>query len=264
MISSIGNAGSTDVSYNIKGVHEKLLKKVDANGDGSVSKEEFVSSRPRDVSEEDANDMWSKLDSIGKGSLTGSEFLAAMSIQGPPPGVAQGPTSGESGERGSPGISTPATDSATSELLQALLEAILNYAEHSSNESSKTPSDASQRFSDLFAKLDTNADGSVSKDEFVSNRPRGVSEELASDMWSRLDTSGSGSLTEAQFVSAMSTQELPLGPPPAESLKTTDSSTTPTASNELVQALLEAVRNYMQSSNAKNQALSANSVSSYA
>jgi len=143
------------------------------------------------------------------------------------------------------------------------LEAILNYAEHSNKESSATPSDAGQRLSDLFAKLDTNADGSVSKDEFVSNRPTGVSEEHANDLWSRLDTSGSGSLTESQFVSAMSSQGSPPGPPPAESSQTADSSTT-SASNELVQALLEAVKNYMQSSDAQGREIPTNSVSSYA
>lgn len=268
MISSIGNTGSVSASYNITQMQERILKKIDTNGDGSVSKEEFISGRPKEVSEDQANEMWSKLDSSGKGSLTGSEFLAAMASQGPPPG----PPPGESGEQGNSEASSSTTDTATTELLQALLDAIQDYEENSSSQSGSTPSDASQRFSDLFARIDTDADGSVSKDEFVSNRPMGVSEDQANEMWSKLDASGAGSLTEAQFVSAMSSQGSPAGPPPGESvgegnasvLSSTSNTSNITASDELVQALLAAIDKYMQSSKTQNQQISTNTMSSYA
>lgn len=276
MISSIGNTGSVSASYNITQMQERILKKIDTNGDDSVSKEEFISGRPKEVSEDQANEMWSKLDSTGKGSLTGSEFLAAMASQGPPPGAPQGPPPGpppgESGEQGNSEASSSTTDTATTELLQALLDAIQDYEENSSSQSGSAPSDASQRFSDLFARIDTDADGSVSKDEFVSNRPMGVSEDQANEMWSKLDASGAGSLTEAQFVSAMSSQGSPPGPPPGESvgegnasvLSSTSNTSNITASDELVHALLAAIDKYMQSSKTQNQEISTNTMSSYA
>ncbi len=119
---------------------------------------------------------------------------------------------------------------------------------------------------DLFKKIDTNGDGTVNKDEFISNRPMEVSEEDASRMWSALDTEGSGSLTESQFAAAMGKMGPPAGPPPAgsqdpsgqtssltvsgissnDNSEQTDSSSSTSVDSVLNQLLRTAVEKYMQ------------------
>ena len=269
MVSSIGSAGGMS-STTISQMQERVVKRVDANSDGSVSKDEFVSNRPQDVSEAQAKELWSKLDSTNAGSLTTSEFVSAMTNVGPPPGPPpeglgdQDGTSASSSSDESLSASTSSSiAAATSELLQALLAEIENYASTVEQDDS-TSSDAVQWLSDLFGKIDTDGNGSVGQAEFVSNRPQGVSEDQAKAMWSELDTSASGSLTEAQFVSAMASVGPPPGPPPigfADESGTSASSTSEgsssvsnssskaTATSELLQAVLAAIQSYTSTMN---------------
>jgi hypothetical protein len=142
-------------------------------------------------------------------------------------------------------------------LLQALLAAIEDYA-LTMQQGDSTSKEAAQGFSDLFGKIDTDGNGSVSQAEFVSNRPQDVSEDQAKAMWSQLDTSNSGSLTESQFMSALANLGPPPGPPPggfegqgesgtasiAASSSASSSSSTATATSELLQALLAAIQSY--------------------
>ena len=58
----------------------------------------------------------------------------------------------------------------------------------------------------LFRRIDTNADGKVSKGEFLSARPDGVSADQASAIFSMLDTAGTGSLTQGQLFSGEAQQ----------------------------------------------------------
>jgi Ca2+-binding EF-hand superfamily protein len=269
MVSSIGSVGGMSSTY-ISQMQERVIKRVDANSDGSVSKDEFVSNRPENVSEDQANKLWSELDTSNAGSLTTSEFVSAMASVGPPLGPPpeglgkHDETSASSSSDGSLSASTSSSiAAATSELLQALLAALENYASTMEQDDS-TSSDAVQGLSDLFGKIDTDGDGSVSQAEFVSNRPQGVSEDQAKAMWSELDTSASGSLTEEQFVSAMTSVGPPPGPPPGifgdlggssasspieGSSSVSTSSSTATATSELLQAVLAAIQSYTSTMN---------------
>lgn len=265
MVSSIGSTGGMSSTI-ISQMQERVIKRVDTNSDGSVSKDEFVSNRPQDVSEDQAKELWSKLDSTNAGSLTTSEFVSAMATVGPPPeGLGKhDETSTSSSSDGSLSVSTSSSiAAATSELLQALLAALENYTSTVEQDDS-TSSGAVQGLSDLFGKIDTDGDGSVSQAEFVSNRPEGVSEDQAKAMWSELDTSASGSLTEAQFVSAMASVGPPPGPPPIGfgdesgtsassssegSSSVSTNSSTATATSELLQAVLAAIQSYTSTMN---------------
>ena len=78
MASSISGIGSMN-SYHISPLPKKqqpsaedVLNKIDSNADGLVSKNEFITNRPQEVSEEQAKQMWSKIDSNNAGSLTSS------------------------------------------------------------------------------------------------------------------------------------------------------------------------------------------------
>lgn len=70
----------------------KMFDDADEDGDGTVTREEFIAARPDDVSEEMAGSLFDKLDSESAGSLTKDEFVTAMEANkpdGPGPGESQ-------------------------------------------------------------------------------------------------------------------------------------------------------------------------------
>jgi Ca2+-binding EF-hand superfamily protein len=127
-----------------------LLSDLDTDGDGQVSKAEFVAGRPSDVSEEQAGTLFDSFDSEGAGSLSVDTLTEAMSAQqserpeGPPP---------------------------------------------------SSSDDDDDQFASLLSDLDTDGDGLVTLDEFMAGKPDDVTESQASQLFSLLDTSGAGSLS---------------------------------------------------------------------
>lgn len=57
--------------------------------------------------------------------------------------------------------------------------------------------------SEMYSKMDTDSDGSVSESEFAASRPSDVTEEMAQNLYSSFDTDSSGSLTESEYEMAM-------------------------------------------------------------
>jgi len=109
----------------------ELFGRIDTDGDGAVTQEEFVANRPDEMSEEQATAMWSQLDTDSTGSLTESQLVTAMASQAPPQGPTPGPPPGDSTSSISSTAATEETDStketAESEPLQALRAAIQQY-----------------------------------------------------------------------------------------------------------------------------------------
>ncbi|MFH1034111.1 MAG: EF-hand domain-containing protein [Pseudomonadota bacterium] len=110
----------------------EMFDSLDTNQDGIVSQEEFLAGRPDDVSQEQAQNMWSKLDSEGTGGLSQSQFEEAMQNMGPPPGPPPGGGGGGATSASSSSSSTSDTSTAsstsTSQSLSELLAALLaNY-----------------------------------------------------------------------------------------------------------------------------------------
>ncbi|MGO8095505.1 EF-hand domain-containing protein [Rhizobium leguminosarum] len=73
----------------------------------------------------------------------------------------------------------------------------------------------------LLSDLDTDGDGSISKDEFVAGRPSDVTEDQAGTLFDSFDSEGAGSLSVDALTEAMSAEqsqrsEGPPPPPPAE------------------------------------------------
>jgi Ca2+-binding EF-hand superfamily protein len=165
-----------------------MFSKIDANSDNSVSKEEFIAARPKNVSESKATELFSKLDTEGTGNISQTQFDEGMEKN------------------------KPQNDSATLQnmLGSAILSALMQLGQQSS--SANTGSE------DKFSQIDTDGNGAVSKEEFVNNRPENVTEEMASNLFASLDTEGTGSISQSQLESGMESAKGPKnsgGPPPA-------------------------------------------------
>lgn len=167
-LSSYGGGGGAEL-------RQKIFKKLDANGDASLGKDELLSALGKSSDSDSASSsdgldkLFSVLDKDGNGSISQAEFNP------PPP------------SRFDPGMA------------QALL---------SQQEGSQEPSAA-----DMFAKVDTNGDGSVSQDELAAmleNGPGGQqSSDTVSELFSKLDSNGDGGLSVDELKAGR-----PPGPPP--------------------------------------------------
>lgn len=112
----------------------ELFKKLDSDGDGKVTKDEFVSSRPEDVSEEDAAAFYDKIAEESGGDadsgLSEDEFTTGMQKAGPPPGPPPGggappaASSDEDDDEDDTTTSTTTTTSSSAQSLQEILKAL--------------------------------------------------------------------------------------------------------------------------------------------
>lgn len=142
------------------------VAQLDSDGDGYVTKAEFVAARPSDVTEDQANTLFGSFDSESTGSLSVDVLAEAMSAQ-----------------------------------------------------QSQRP--GGDDLASLLSDLDTDGDGSISKDEFVAGRPFDVTEDQAGTLFDSFDSEGAGSLSVDELTEAMSAEqsqrsEGPPPPPPAE------------------------------------------------
>jgi Ca2+-binding EF-hand superfamily protein len=140
-----------------------MFNKMDADKNGSVSKSEFVDSRPKNVSEDQASTMFGKMDTNSTGSISFDQFSAA----GP-----AGRTSGNA------------------------MSAVMQLPQGG-------PDGQGPDASEMFSKMDSDSDGKVTKSEFVSSRPDDVSADMATKMYTSIDTDNTGSITETQLADAM-------------------------------------------------------------
>jgi len=109
-----GPSGSQSAGGGQKGPDAaELFSKLDSDGDGKVTRDEFVSGRPDDVSEEDAGKFYDKIaeNSGGDGSsgLSQTQFTTGLQNAGPPSGgggASGAPPAGGGGGGGSAGGSS--------------------------------------------------------------------------------------------------------------------------------------------------------------
>jgi Ca2+-binding EF-hand superfamily protein len=147
--------------------------------------------------------LFKKLDSNSDGSVNKSEF-----VDGAPDSVDKETASklfdlidqSSSGELSQSDIASAFNQIATD------LKSILLDAQESSNKR-KTPGN------DIFAKIDTNGDSLVSKEEFIAGKPQDVSEEQASSLYDQIAGDNTDGLTEEQLSSGISKNGGPKGPP---------------------------------------------------
>ena len=191
-----------------------LFKRIDANSDGQVTKDEFLSARPKGVSANQASALFDSIDTSHTGSLNETAFSQGLANQPPP------------------GDSANLQSNLSSDVMAALLQLAQSVGGSSSD--SATASTAStgastkqSRADALFNKIDTNGDGVISKDEFLAGRPKDMSSDQASTLYDKI-ANGSGSISKTQFAQAAGTHHHHHhgagGPPPADSDNDTDAS----------------------------------------
>jgi len=168
-----------------------MFSRIDANADGKVTKDEFVSGRPGKVSESKAAELFAKIDTEGAGSVTEEQLLQGMAANRP---------SGDSGSLGG---------NLSGETLAAILQLLQEATSDSGAQTSSTGVSDARAFggfpspSELFSMMDTDSNGSVSKEEFLAAKPDHVSEDQASALFDSIDTEGTGSITSEQFANSM-------------------------------------------------------------
>lgn len=171
-MTSISSATSS-ISY----YQTSKFSRLDSDGDGKVSSDEFSAGKPSDVTAKQSGQLFASLDADGDGSLSEDDLNSGRTSSDP---FAQ--MSGE----------------AVAVMMQMQASANFSFAA-----------------SDAYAAMDGDGDGSVTQAEFLSARPDDVSEKDALALYQSIDTDGAGSVTEDQFVSSLE-QMGPGGPPPSD------------------------------------------------
>ncbi len=208
-------------------LRESLATKLDTDGDGKISKDEFVAGRPKDVSESDSAALYAKIDKDGTGALTADQLQAGLDANRPNPAG------------GSAGLS--------SDLVAALID-ILDKTKTDGTGASGDATGTAPSSQDLFSKLDSDGDGKVSKAEFLAGRPDGVSEDQATSLFDSIDTEQTGSIGADQFAAAQPQGGPPPGPPPARN-SASASDGTDSISADTLNALVNAIKAYASANN---------------
>lgn len=113
-----------------------MFKKLDTNGDGKVTKDEFIAGKPDNISADQAGALYDSMAQGKTGGLTQDEFTSAMKAQQPPGGGGGGGSGGGEGG-GSASASTSSSSSSkveqsrTSTTSGAVTTTIITYTDGS-------------------------------------------------------------------------------------------------------------------------------------
>ncbi|QQR69190.1 MAG: EF-hand domain-containing protein [Alphaproteobacteria bacterium] len=183
-------------------MRQAMFSKMDSDGSGGISKDEFISARPKNVSEADSAALYAKIDTEGGNALTQDQLDAGMKAN-KPDGM---------GSMGS---------NLSSDMLSSLIGLLSNQGTKTQDTQSQNGSSSSDA---LFGKIDTDQNGKVTKEEFVDARPKGVSEEKAGELFASIDTDNAGSVTQSQFEASMPKGGPSSPPPPMGGMASSDDS----------------------------------------
>ncbi len=196
-----------------------IFKKLDTNSDNSVDRTEFIAGKPDDVSEDQAGILFDTLNSSGSGSLSQSDLTSAFQQM-------------------------------TANMQSVLLQS--QEVSQGSGGGHGGPPDSEQMFEDL----DTDSDGTVTRDEFVAGRPDDVSENQAGAFYDKIASAAgadsSSGLSQDQLASGLQAMGPPPPPPPEDS--SSDSSDTTSTDDQLLEQLLAMLQQSSSASSSSSNA----------
>ena len=132
----------------------EMFSKMDADGDGALSEEEFTAARPSDVTADMAANLYSSFDTDSSGSLTESEYTTAANDMPPPP-----PSSAGSGS------SSSSDSSASFSALDTNQDGTISAEELAA----ARPDDVTEEMAaNLFKSFDTDGSGGLTESEYTA------------------------------------------------------------------------------------------------
>jgi|GEM_PF-590958 len=150
-------ASTEDTDETSETTTDSFISAMDTDGDGIVTKEEFLAAKPDDVSTEMATNLWDSLDTEGTGSLSTDELETAMAAgrsDGPPPPPSDVASSDDTDET---------TDDPFISAMDTNADGIVTQEEFLAAK----PEDVSTEMAtNLWNKLDTEGTGSLSTSAF--------------------------------------------------------------------------------------------------
>ncbi len=144
MVSGISGSG-----MDASAMWQSLLQRADADGDGKISKTEFESAKPKDGKGPSVDDIFSKIDTNGDGTITEDEnavFISSMQAPPPPPSAEE--------------MFARADTDGDGKVSKAEFSAMAPTGGSSPSQDTDTDT--------VFDEMDTNQDGFVSQVEFAA------------------------------------------------------------------------------------------------
>ena len=133
----------------------EMFSKMDANGDGALSEEEFSAARPNDVTAEMSANLYSSFDTDSSGSLTESEYTTATNDMPPPPPPSAGASNSGSSD----------SSSASFDALDTNQDGTISAAELAA----ARPEDVTEEMAaNLFKSFDADGSGGLTKSEYTA------------------------------------------------------------------------------------------------
>lgn len=186
-MSSVSSATNSNAAY--YAAQQKLFSKLDSDENGKLSKDEFVTGRPKEVSEEQASTLYAKIDSSNSGALTEDQLSQGME-------------------------DNRSSTSPESQVSPEVMAVLMQLQQQGGMMSSNGSTGGQQSAADIYATIDADGDGAVTLADFVSARPDEMSEKDAQALFTSIDTENTGSISEEQFTESLESQG-PGGAPPA-------------------------------------------------
>ncbi len=225
-----GNFGSTAGSANGGGPGSELFSKLDANGDGTVTRDEFVAGKPDNVSEDQAGKLYDSIAGANTDGLTQQQLIDGLQSQRPGPGHHRDPSElfssldgnndgtltrdefvagrpqNVSADQAGTLFDQLAGDNTDGLTQDQFVSAVQTRQEAQGAGAGVGASGQTSESSQYFSPLDTNKDGVVSYSEFIAGRPANVSTEQAGAFFDKLTGDGPDRATLAKFTQASTDQ----------------------------------------------------------
>lgn len=206
LIQAQSSGSGDDASGGTSSGISQLFAKLDANSDGTVSRDEFVAGKPDGMTADQAGALYDKIAGTGSNDTATTTGLTEEQLANGLQTVAghHRHHHARSNDQSAPSDDQTATTAASQtdpgqilDQLLAALQSAVQAASGNTQQDSDSPPDPAR----LFSTLDTNGDGKVSRDEFISGKPQSVSTDQAGAFFDKIANGNGDTLTQDQFVS---------------------------------------------------------------